>query len=205
VSRVEALADHALIAVSPLSGYRALRARWVSLPVRSLKAAALRAALFQLLAIAVFVSLTSAGRLVAEHLLSVMIMWSFGPALQALTVAAVARLAVPCEPLSRALALYYAGQGPWLFFLAIVAGVPVVAPGVLVVDNLGRLFTGFFVLLGVTVLWGATVSYGFFRAGLDLPRARAALATALFYVGYVSLIVGYYLMMNQIQPQLFGT
>jgi hypothetical protein len=202
---LEGLADHTVIAVSPLSGYRTLRERWVPLPAHRLRAAALRAAVFQLFAIAVFVSLTTAGRFVAQHIVFVMIFWSFGPMLQAAAVTAVTRIAVPREPLGRALALYYAGQGPWMFFLAVLAGLPVIAPGLLTVHNLGGLFAFAIGLLGLTVIWGGAVTYAYFRAGVALPRLRAVLSTALFYVTYVSLIVGYYLTMNQIQPQLLGT
>ena len=202
---LNALADHTVLAVSPLSGYRALRERWLPLSRGAMARAALRSALFQLFAIAVFVSLTAAGRLVAAHLLAVMAFWSFGPVLQLCTVALVTRIAAPREPLARTVALYFAGQGPWMFFLAVVAGMPVIAPALLTLGNVGRLLTGFFVLLGAAILWGGTLTFAFFRGGLELPRGRASLATVLFYLTYVSLIVGYYLTMNQIQPQLFGT
>ena len=199
------LADQARLPFRPWSGYRALGARWAAASSRDMAVEALRLAGFQLLAVGVFVSMTTAGRLVAVHVGAIVAFWSFAPALQALAVCAVRAIACREVPLGRALALYYAGQGPWMLFLAVGAGVPVVAPGLLVVERFGQLFIGFACMLVLALVWGGVMTHALFRGGLGLSRVRAVLATLLFYATFVSLVVGYYLAMNQIQPQLFGT
>jgi hypothetical protein len=198
------LGDQALLAVTPWSAYRDLRARMRDAGRRSWWWSAFGWAVFQLLGIGVFVSLTASGRLVAGHVLAGAF-YVFGPVLQAIAVAASLRVASREEPFPRALSLYYAGQGPWILVLAVVAALPVLAPGLLSLPNIPRLITALFTLLGVGLLWGGIVTFAFFRAGLDLGRARAAAGTAVFYLVYVGSIVGYYLAMNQIQPQLLGT
>lgn len=198
------LGDQALLAITPWSAYRDLRARVLDAGPRAWWWSAVGWAVFQLLGIGAFVSLTASGRLVLGHVLAGAF-YVFGPLLQAAAVAVAVRVVRREEPYPRALSLYYAGQGPWIFVLAVVTALPVLAPGLLSLGNIPRLITALFTLLGIGLLWGGTVTFAFFRAGLDLGRARAAAGTALFYLVYVGSIVGYYLVMNQIQPQLLGT
>jgi len=181
-----------------------MRARVLDAGARAWWWSAIGWAVFQLLGIGVFVSLTASGRLVVGHVLAGAF-YVFGPILQAIAVAIAVRAVRREEPFARALSLYYAGQGPWILVLAVVSALPVVAPGLLSLPNIPRLFTALSVLLGIGLLWGGTVTFAFFRAGLALGRGRAAAGTALFYLVYVGSIVGYYLAMNQIQPQLLGT
>jgi hypothetical protein len=198
------LGDQALLSVTPWSAYRDLRERVRDAGPRAWWWSAIGWAVFQLLGIGVFVSLTASGRLVAGHVLAGAF-YVFGPVLQAIAVAVSVRVARRDEPFARALSLYYAGQGPWMFVLAVVAALPVLAPGLLALPNIGRLTIALFTLLGIGLVWGAVVTAAFFRAGLDLGRARAAAGTVVFYLVYVGSIVGYYLAMNQIQPQVLGT
>lgn len=195
--------DDALVMAHPLRGYAELAAAAEARPARAL---ALRVALF-LLVLGGFVSLTAAGRLVAFHVASTMIFWSFLPAVQAAVFTVVVRLASPPGPRPRArllpaLSLYFAGHGPWLVFLLLVAGVCLVAPDVYatMIWLLGHgVLPGLF---AVAIGWCAVLTFACFRAGLGFSRARAGAATALFYAGFSGVIVGYYLAMNQIQPQL---
>ena len=187
--------------VHPLRGYAELAATADDRPARTL---AVRVA-FLLLVLGGFVSLTAAGRLVAFHVASTMVFWSFLPAVQAAVFAAVVRVASPPRQrplLVPALSLYFTGHGPWLMFLLLVAGVCLAAPDVYAAMSwlLGHgvlpvLFLG-------AVAWCAVLTFACFRAGLGFSRARAGAATALFYAGFSGVIVGYYLAMNQIQPQL---
>jgi hypothetical protein len=168
------------------------------------RALAVRVALV-LLVLGGFVSLLSAGRLVAFHVASTMVFWSFVPAVQAAVFATVVRLCHPPGPrpsLAHALALYFTGHGPWLLFLLFIAGVCLFAPDVYATLTW---LLGHYVLpvlfLG-TIAWSGVLTFACFRAGLGWARGRAGAATALFYGGFSGLIVGYYLSMNQIQPQL---
>ncbi len=165
---------------------------------------ALRVALF-LLVLGGFVSLLTAGRLVAFHVVSTMLFWSFVPAAQAAAFTAALRLGAPRgrrPPLAHALTLYFTGHGPWLLFLLSIAGVCLFAPDVYATL---RWLLGHLVLPALflgTIAWSAVITFACFRAGLGFSRARASGTTALFYAGFSGIIVGYYLAMNQIQPQL---
>lgn len=163
---------------------------------------AIERALFVLFVIGAFVSWTAAGRLVAFHVASTMVFWSFIPAIQAVSFAVVLRFLAPGSGLARALAFYFTGHGPWFFFLTALAGVCLFAP-----DVYGALtwLLGHGILPGLllgTWIWSGLLTFACFRTGLGLSRRRAGLATALFYVGYVGAIVSYYLVMNAIQPQI---
>jgi hypothetical protein len=158
-----------------------------------------------LLVLGAFVSFTSAGRLVAAHVAWTFAFWSFVPALQALAAAAAIRLCAAGRPLRPAITLHFAGLGPWLLLLSLIAATCLFAPDVY------RTMTW---LLGTGILpglflgalgWGVLLTFAFFRAGLGLPRSRAIGATAIFYFVYFGSIIGYYLLTNQIQPQIFGT
>jgi hypothetical protein len=196
--------DDARVMVHPFRTYAELAASPDPRPRSTLAALAVRVALV-LLVLAGFVSLISAGRLVAFHVASTMIFWSFVPAWQALVMALVLRVVDPGrgrDGLWSALALYFTGHGPWLLFLLSIAGVCLFAPdtgaairwliwrGVLPIAMLG------------TIVWSMVLTFACLRAGLGLSRGRARAGTALFYAGFTVAIVGYYLSMNQIQPQV---
>jgi hypothetical protein len=168
---------------------------------RPLRAALLRALLL-LFVIGAFVSITSAGRLVAFHLVGTMVFWSFLPLIQGAVFAAVARFVAPHQPVSAALALHFRGYAPWHLFLLAVAGVCLFAPDVAAAMT-ALLRTGALPgLLVATWIGSGVLTFACFRSGIGLSRSRASAATALYYLGYVSAIVGYYLATNQIQPQL---
>src|SRR4051812_45448333 len=108
--------DDLAVMLHPFRTYAELAAAPDERPRRTAAARAL----FLLFVIGAFVSLISAGRLVAFHVASTMVFWAFVPAIQALVLAGVLRLAAPraeAPALSRALALYFAGHGPWLLLL----------------------------------------------------------------------------------------
>jgi hypothetical protein len=170
---------------------------------RDLRAAAFRV-LLTLIFIGAFVSLTTAGRLVAFHVANTMVFWSFVPALQIAALALAVRVVSPRMPLAFSITLYFVGQGPWLLFLLLISGtclfVPHVYPAMAWMLSHGVLF----VLLLGTVGWGMLLTTAFFRAGLKLTRPRTALATIVFYLTFYSGIAGWYFVTNQLPPQLFG-
>lgn len=192
--------DDARVMIRPFRVYHELAEASPAPGVR----AAIERAIFLLFVIGAFVSFTAAGRLVAFHVASTMVFWSFVPVIQAVVFALVLRLLAPRAPVSRALALYFTGHGPWLLFLTALAGGCLFAPDVYAAFA-ALLRTGVLtgLLLG-TWIWSGVLTFACFRAGLGLARGRAGLATALFYAGYVAAIVSYYLLMNAIQPQIGG-
>jgi hypothetical protein len=191
--------DEARLLVRPFRAYAGLAADGDERPAQTLAARVL----FFLFVCGAFVSLTTAGRLVAFHVASVMAFWAFIPAVQAgafLLALHVAR-ATPASR-SRALALYFAGHGPWMLFFLLLAGVCLFAPDVrAAITWLLRSYVLVALLLG-TIAWSGVLTYACFREGLALARGRAARATAVFYAAFSATIVGYYLAMNEIQPQL---
>ena len=192
--------DDARVMARPFVTYAELAAAPEPRPRSAL---AVRVAMI-LLVLAGFVSLTTAGRLVAFHVVGTMISWSFVPAVQALVFALVLRLLDPPRARSGlvpALSLYFTGHGPWLIFLLLVAGICLFVPDVYT-TMMRLLGSGVLPLamLGI-IVWSMVTTFACFRAGIGFSRGRASAATALFYMGFTVVIVGYYLAMNQIQPQ----
>lgn len=198
--------DEARVLVRPFRAYAALAAAVDPRPAQTL---AMRVAFF-LFTCGAFVSLTTAGRLVGFHVVSTMAFWAFIPAVQAgaflvaLRLVGAHRRTLAAESLRppAALALYFAGHGPWLLFFTATAGVCLFAPDVHT-TMMGLLRRGVLpALFLTTIVWSGVLTYACFRSGLSLSRARAGRATAIFYLGFSAVIVGYYLAMNEIQPQL---
>ncbi|HZO16444.1 MAG TPA: hypothetical protein VFB62_24385 [Polyangiaceae bacterium] len=181
----------------PFAGYRALAAT----------PAGARAALLGLfrwcVVIACFVSLTTAGRLLLDHLLFAPLGWAFAPVAQTLCVIATARVVKAKLPTTKLLELYFAGHAPWFVLLVLIAGVCLFAPE----PQLAlRFFVGTgigFALVLAAIVWCCFLTYAMFRTGVGLGRGAAALASALFYVGYAGTLVGYFLVTGQLLP-LFG-
>ena len=191
----------AMLLVRPFRTYRALAARRADRTLRDLA----RGLLLEIVLLGAFVSLTSAGRLVIGHMLFTALFWGFLPLLQIVAVAAAVRIAAPRERLVPALSLYFEGLGPYYVFYLVLPAICLLAPDVYgAMTTLLR--TGALPLyLLATIVWGVTITWAFFREGLALPRMRAGLGAAIFYGIFVSVVLGYYLACNQIQPQIVGT
>jgi hypothetical protein len=183
--------------VRPFRAYAALAAAPDDRPATT---AAARAALF-LFVCGGFVSLVTAGRLVAFHVVSTMAFWSFIPAVQAGAFLVALRLAGG-RPGWGALSMYFAGHGPWMVVFVALAGMCLFAPdpyeAFMALVRSGALLG----VLVAVIAWSGVLTYACYRAGQGLSRRRAGAATAVFYAGFAAVIVGYYLVMNEIQPQL---
>lgn len=149
-----------------------------------------------------FVSLTTSGRLLASHLLLSVLAWFFSPLLQILWMRTVLRLFRRELPLARSVDLFFVGQGPWLFFLCLVAGVALLAPN-------GWAALGFFLSSGllplgvlVAVGWCMLLSLACFRRGFGLGARRGFYATVSYYGLYASTLVGYFWVVGQLPPIL---
>ncbi|MFO0586450.1 MAG: hypothetical protein U0441_02860 [Polyangiaceae bacterium] len=152
-----------------------------------------------------FVSITSAGRMVLAHVVFTALFWGFLPALQIGAIFAAVRVAAPRERIAAAASLYFEGLGPWYVFFLALPAVCLLSP-----DVYGTMTTLLRVgalpaYLLATIVWGGVITWAFFREGLGLTRGRAALGSAVFYVIFVGVVVGYYLACNEIQPQIVGT
>jgi hypothetical protein len=194
------LSDDVRVMLRPFEVYRELGRADEPAPGR---AALVRAGFF-LLVLGSFVSFTTAGRLVAFHVASTFVGWAYVPVVQALAVALALRAVAPKTSLRRALALYFTGHAPWFFWMLIIALAPMIAGNVYQTMTLLLRFGLVPILLLVALGWGGVLTYATFRAGLALPRGRAAAATAIFYFAFGGSFLGYYLATNQIQPQWPG-
>ncbi len=155
------------------------------------------------LSLGAFVSLTSAGRLVAAHVAMTALFWAFLPFWQVVGVAVALRVVAPKTPLVRALCLYFIGHGPWLVLLLGISGVCIFAPNVYAA-MMTLVTTGALpALLVVAFVWGGVLTWALFRRGIALSRGRAAAATAIFYVIFIGAIASYYFLADQILPQFF--
>ncbi len=174
-----------LAAAPPVGGWRAAR----------------RPLLLQL-SIACFVSWTSTGALVVDHLILSLPSWAFVPALQALMVIVAARAVRSRRPVASLVDLYFRGHLPWMLLITLLSLLCLIPDGTLAAFS-WLLDSGVLVAaVAIAVGWCAWLSYAFFRAGLDLGRVRAALACAGFYCGVIGLGTSYYLITNQLQPLL---
>jgi len=155
-----------------------------------------------LLVLGVFVSLTTAGRVVTAHVVGTALMWSFLPALQALALRVALATGRSGAPFRATLSRYYAGHGPWYALLLAVAGVCLFAPEV------GQAFRWLLqsgvlpAALLVTLLWGGVVQAALLRSACP-TRGRTALAMAAFYFTLGGCIAGWYVAAGALLP-LFG-
>ena len=157
-----------------------------------------------LLALGVFVSLTTAGRLVWFHLLGAAFAWSFVPALQIFWLWWVVRIWAPGQSWPKAVDLFFVSQAPWLVFLTAMGGVCIFTPDTwraLEWLLMSGILPGALVL---TLAWGILVTHACFRAGFGLEPLRAALATASWYSGYAGSLLLYYWATGQLPPLLLA-
>ncbi len=154
-----------------------------------------------LLTLGVFVSLTTAGRLAPAHLVGTALAWAFLPALQLAALAAALRAGGSRAPLAPAFSRYLAGHGPWFLWLLSLAGVCLVAPDAWRAFR-ALLSTGALPLsLVATLAWGAVIQAALLSAACA-TRARAALATAVFYVTLGGSIALWYVATGSLLPVL---
>lgn len=144
------------------------------------------------------VALTAAGRLAPIELVVAMVSFAYVPAAQFLALSGALFVVARKTPRRRAFALYLAGQGPWVVTLLLLATLCFVSPSPSRV-----LFTVTVPLVLFTFGWRAVVNYACFTRGLGLTRGRAAAAAALQFALLVAVVVGYYLAMGQLGPQIW--
>lgn len=190
----EMLRADVLVAVKPFATYRAL-----GLEAPPSLGHALTGPLGWLVLVACFVSWTTSGNLLVEHLAFSPLAWCFVPLVQAASVVVVAgRFAGTGR--AQAIALYYRGHLPWLGLLVLVAGLCLIVPDPW--PAFGWLLeTGVLpVLVAVATIWCALLTYAMFRAGLGLSRQRSLAATAAHYLGCTLAFTSWFLLTGQLLP-----
>jgi len=189
--------DSVHVAIRPFSFYAQLGAQ----APRSLKEVT-DGPLTWLLLIAGCVSIFTAGRLVAFHLVMVSAAWVPLLAVQFAWVVIAARIVDRTRPLAAVIHLHFAGQLPWLAFFLVLAGVCIFAPHVWPVLRIMLTSGALFVGIGAVTLWSTLLTWAMFRAGLALSIRRAALGVGVYYGGYAATVVVYYLLTGQLRPLL---
>lgn len=185
------------ITISPFEGYRALAEEVGAMPSRDARARIVFGVLRLLFVIGAFVSFTSTGRLSPLDVLLAAGSYSWMPLVQALGVAAGARMARADTKLETLLALYFDGHGVW--FAALLA---IVSALLFSTNSLSAV--AYVAPIGVLValVWGIVTTFALFRRGAGLPRGRAVVATSAFYLVAMGCVVGYYVAQGQLLPIL---
>jgi hypothetical protein len=155
-------------------------------------------ALRLLFVIGAVVATTASGRLAPIELVVAMVSFAYVPLAQLVAMGVALRAVSRTTPIRRAFALYLAGHGPSLATLLAIATLCLVAP------SPARVLLAVVPPLALVMFaWGGLLTYACFRRGLGLTGARAGIATALHAVVLSSIIVGYYLGMGQLGPQIW--
>jgi hypothetical protein len=154
------------------------------------------------LVIACFVSWTTAGSLVLDHVLLATLSWSFLPLAQLAGAVAAARVFGDQRSVASISALYFKGAMPCMALglgLALLCLLPAGAgPAYRWLMTSGVLAA----LVLAALSWCVWLSYAFFRAALSFQRLQSALATATCYLVVALIGVGYYVATHQLQPLL---
>lgn len=194
------LSDEALLLLAPFRGYAHLVDRE---PTSAHRALAWRVAIV-LGTIGVVGSLTTVGRLVGAHVLSIAAAWIFVPAIHAAMVAVTRRLSPTRLPAARAIELHMAGNGPYLALFFGLAVVVVVSPDV--AGTFRWLIDTKVLPLAVllTLLWASVTSYAFYRTCAGAHPRRAIVLLAAEWVLKVVLCLVWYASIDNLAPQFFG-
>ncbi len=147
-----------------------------------------------------FVSLTTSGRLLLSHLLLSALAWFFSPLLQILWMRVVLRVFGKQVSLGTSVDLFFVGQGPWLFFLTLVAALALFSPNGWA--TLGFLVSSGLLPLGVLVAvgWSMLLTLACFRRGFGLGSRRGFYAASSYYGLYGTTLVGYFWVVGQLPP-----
>ena len=194
------LSDEARIMRRPFAAYALL----VVDPSRgSLRSLAVRIAVSQLV-LAGALSFVAAGRLTAKLVIGSALAWAMAPLLQIAVAMGARRFLRARLPWKRTLDLHFAGNGPWLLFVLGGAGMCLFAPDVYAAFR-ASLTT--FALPGgllVAALWSWFLTYAFYRSAVKTSRRLAFMLVAFEVLAKTALIVGWYMFLDDIVPQLRG-
>lgn len=191
--------DEARLLVRPFTVYRELRERIDHRPIRTIVS---RIARTQLV-IGGSVALITAGRLPIHLVVGTAVFWSMVPVVQTLMALGGHAVSNRRMPRARAIGLHMAGNAPMLLWLVLCAGICLFSPDVYAAFTwaLRPIVAPALVL---TFVYGSVLSFAFYRAALEQSRARATLSLVVELVLKIGLIVGWYMAIDNIVPQLSG-
>jgi len=182
----------------PFAVYEALARAEDRTPLRTVLA---RISLL-LFVVAASVSFITAGRLTWRLLLGTAVAWTMVPAIECAIVLFTLALSHARISPSRAIGLYMAGNAPLLLFLVAGAAMCLFSLDVYAAFAFSlRTFT----LPGLLLLafgYGTTLSYAYYRSALGLSRLRSFVLLAVDVSLKTILVVGWYLLIDNIVPQL---
>jgi hypothetical protein len=147
------------------------------------------------LLLGIVTSIAATGRVVVSLVVSQTLCWSFVPLLQVATGSALIASA-PGRRVTfrRALELFFAGHGPWSFWLVAIAGLQMITARQNVV----------LASAAAPAVWTAWIVHGFAREVLDLTSAQARLRTIGHLAATVLLIATYMELANRLSVRLIG-
>lgn len=193
------LSDEALVLLSPLRGFERLQTQarplWPGLMVRAaVFFAALGAAL----------SFTTAGRLVAAHVLLAPLGWAFLPLAQLAAVAVCVRVSARRPRLWSAWELYLVGNAPLYALACSCAALVVLSPDPAAVWT--WLFDTRLLALPVlaTLVGSWLTSLGFHRGCLGASWPRALGLLALEWAVKIAVVLVWYQLIDNLLPQALG-
>ena len=181
----------------PFAGYRALAGEPSPRGLRLL----LRRPVLQALFLGGIVSLSTSERFTLRLILGGAVAWAFVPALQVVSMTAILRLlGRGAVPLSRAIDLYFAGQGPWLLWLLAWTALATALPVPQAYALTGT--WGLSLSLAVAVSWSTIVRVAFFREVLALRGSRVLGALLLHTSLTWGAVILFFLLSDQLWPRI---
>ncbi len=171
---------------------------------RALRLRLVRGPVALLLLVGCFVSFTTAGRLLLDHVVLDAFAWAFAPAFQALAAVLAARTVRSKVGVVELVDLYFLGHAPWKCLMIAIAAVCVLAeenawPAMRTLLESNALFAAFIATFAAGVL--STIA--FFARGAALTKGRAAIAALLFYLLYGGAILVYFASTGQLDFLLY--
>jgi hypothetical protein len=153
------------------------------------------------IAFGAFVSFTVDGRLSAPLFFDGIVCWSIVPAVEAvLVLTALSVIGVNSRPRRQVLVLFFSGNGPWIAWLILVAGVPLIVaqPPFLLFPHTASGFLPASFL--VALVWALVVRHAFFNRVVGLTAAKAAIAVCSYFAVQALAIVTYLFAMGIVAP-----
>jgi hypothetical protein len=185
----------------PFAVYRELASEEDPGPLRT----AVERTILLFVVIAASVSFITAGRLTLRLLVGTTVAWGMVPLLEWAVVLLTHAIGRPKISRARAIGLYMAGNAPLLLFMLASAAMCIFSPDVYATFTFALRTLILPLLLLGSLFYGWTLSYAYYRAGLGFGRGKALALLVVDVVAKISLVVGWYMAINNILPQVLGT
>jgi hypothetical protein len=150
------------------------------------------------------VSLLTAGRMSLRLMLGTMLAWLMVPVIQLAVIMLTHWVSGTRRSRIETASLYMAGNAPPLLLLLFVSGVCIFTPNVAAAFSLLMRSFVLPVAVVVTRVFGWVLSYACYRSALELSRGRAAVCLVVDMLFASLLVIGWYVSIDNIIPQLTG-